>query len=351
MVVHKLKHVKAADGSNVTDSPEELAAWRAMRKTNYPSKNNLQKKMELEEKRRLSGALPDPPKVSMLEKLLRRTHGMERGKGKGKGKKGKFKGKGKDFKGKDGKGDGKSKGKKGKAKGKGKGKRVGWNLSEESTEEKVHPTQSLCLPSVLANCVSLESPFGMCHIQGHSQGHESRTWKLGVCRYFERGFCYHGDACQYEHIGSPPQVQASDIATTAWWVLPSTLANRAGRPGEGPAGGVFAPLRARQVRATRVEPYRAPEERERRDGLLRRLLQPDVERYYSAILQCVRYIVATDFLQLERPHVPLPSASIQIASTSVAREGEDLQDEHAEPAELDDSDIAKLGTLLDRDQT
>ena len=26
-------------------------------------------------------------------------------------------------------------------------------------------------------------------------------------------------------------------------------------------------------------------------------------RYYSAILQCVRYIVSTDFLRLERPHV------------------------------------------------
>ena len=43
------------------------------------------------------------------------------------------------------------------------------------------------------------------------------------------------------------------------------------------------------------------EPRERRDGLLRRLLQPDVERYYSAILQCVRYIVSTDFLRSERP--------------------------------------------------
>lgn len=29
-------------------------------------------------------------------------------------------------------------------------------------------------------------------------------------------------------------------------------------------------------------------------------------RYYSAILQCVRYIVSTDFLRLERPHVERP---------------------------------------------
>ncbi|CAK9045831.1 Streptococcal surface protein A (Adhesin SspS) [Durusdinium trenchii] len=170
MAVHRLKHVKAADGSSVTDSPEELAAWKAMRKANFPSKGNLQRKAEMEEKRRLSGALPDPPKVSMLEKLLRRTHGVERsGKGfgyKGCGKKGKFKGK-----------------------------------------------------------------------------------------------------------------------------------------GEGPAGGVFGSLRSRQLRPTRVEPYVVRDPRERRDGLLRRLLQPDVERYYSAILQCVRYIVSTDFLRLERPHI------------------------------------------------
>ena len=29
-------------------------------------------------------------------------------------------------------------------------------------------------------------------------------------------------------------------------------------------------------------------------------------RYYSAILQCVRYIVSTDFLRLERPHAERP---------------------------------------------
>ena len=47
--------------------------------------------------------------------------------------------------------------------------------------------------------------------------------------------------------------------------------------------------------------FKARDLRERRDGLLRRLLQADVERYYSAILQCVRYIVKTDFLRSERP--------------------------------------------------
>ncbi|CAE7512783.1 Nufip1 [Symbiodinium natans] len=344
MMVHKLKHVKAADGSNVTDSPEELTAWREMRKANFPSRGNLQKKMELEEKRRLSGALPDPPKLSMLEKLLRRTHGMhgmEKGKGKGKGKKGKFKGKGKEYKGKEFKGDGKSKGKKGKGKAKGKGKRMTWSMSmsEEPVEEKVHPTQFLCLPSVVANCVPLESPFGSSHCQGRSQAYESRNGKLGICRYFERGFCYHGAACLYEHIGGPPQVQASDIATTAWWVLPSTLANRAGRPGEGPAGGVFGPLRARQVRATHVEPYRAPDDRERRDGLLRRLLQPDVDRYYSAILQCVRYIVATDFLQLERPKLPSNVPSLPIQQASVTSETIKVPEASADlGAEMDDSE-------------
>ncbi|CAE7270551.1 Nufip1 [Symbiodinium sp. CCMP2456] len=355
MAVHKLKHVKAADGSSVTDSPEELTAWRAMRKANFPSKGNLQRKIELEEKRRLSGALADPPKVSMLEKLLRSQHGMEKGKGKGKGKKGKFKSKGKD--GKDGrgkdyssygytynfKGDGKSKGKKGKSKGKekGKGKRMPWSMGmNEELEDNAHPTHSLPLPSVVANCVPLESSFGNSSGQARYQAFDSGRGKLGVCRFFERGFCYHGAACQYEHIGSPPQAQASDITPTAWWVLPSTLANRAGRPGEGPAGGVFGPLRTRQVRATHVEPYRAPEARERRDGLLRRLLQPDVERYYSAILQCVRYIVATDFLQLERPHAPsVPfredtTPEIPTACADLGRE------------ELDDSEISKLGAFL-----
>ena len=48
--------------------------------------------------------------------------------------------------------------------------------------------------------------------------------------------------------------------------------------GEGPSGGVFGSLRSRAIRATRVEPYMVMEQRERRDGLLRRLLQPDMER-------------------------------------------------------------------------
>ncbi|CAK9022178.1 unnamed protein product [Durusdinium trenchii] len=306
MAVHRLKHVKAADGSSVTDSPEELAAWKAMRKANFPSKGNLQRKAEMEEKRRLSGALPDPPKVSMLEKLLRRTHGVERsGKGfgyKGCGKKGKFKGKGKEWKGKDGKGkewkgkDGKGKGKFSGKKGKGKNR---WTLDHDGDQERHHnhPTYAVPLPSVVANCVPLEAPFG---IQHHVNVAPTQQFKWGLCRFFERGFCFHGENCQYEHSGASAQ---QVISSTAWWALPSSLANRAGRPGEGPAGGVFGSLRSRQLRPTRVEPYVVRDPRERRDGLLRRLLQPDVERYYSAILQCVRYIVSTDFLRLERPHI------------------------------------------------
>eukprot|EP00438_Fugacium_kawagutii_P014364 Skav221704 [mRNA] locus=scaffold542:6352:7305:- [translate_table: standard] len=237
MAVHKLKHVKAADGKIVTDSPEELAAWRSMRKTNFPSKGNLKRKAEMEEKRRQSGALPDPPKVSMLEKLLRRTHGVERGKGygyKGFGKKGKFKGKGKDGKGKDGKGkdwkgkDGKGKGKSGK-KGKGKSK---WTMDRDGEPPRRydHATYSVPLPSVVANSVPLEAPFG--NVANSPQVIAPSLLKRGPCRFFERGFCYHGENCQYEHVGSTgANAQLPVINSTAWWALPSSLANRAGRPG------------------------------------------------------------------------------------------------------------------------
>ncbi|CAE8632656.1 unnamed protein product, partial [Polarella glacialis] len=162
------------------------------------------------------------------------------------------------------------------------------------------------------------------------------------------------------------------IGSTAWWVLPSTLANRAGRPGEGPAGGVFGPVSrggglGGRIRATHVQPYLQPERRERRDGLLRRLLRPDVDQYYSAILQCVRYIVATDFLQRERPIVdvaneeayadtgpPMPAPALP--STGLEAQGsqalglleEDLRlgdagtEEDSWKKDLDDADIAEL---------
>ena len=46
MAVHRLKHVQAADGRSVTDSPEELEAWKQMRKANFPSKGNMQRKAD-----------------------------------------------------------------------------------------------------------------------------------------------------------------------------------------------------------------------------------------------------------------------------------------------------------------
>lgn len=355
MAVHKLKHVKAADGSSVTDSPEELAAWRSMRKANFPSKGNLKRKAELEEKRRQSGALPDPPKVSMLEKLLRRTHQVERGKGfggfggfgyKGFGKKGKFKGKGKDGKGKEGKGkdwkgkDGKGKGKTSGKKGKGKSK---WSVERDGEPERRldHATYSVPLPSVVANCVPLEAPFGGAPT---SQVIPPSLPKWGPCRFFDRGFCFHGENCQYEHVGAGAMTQKV-INSTAWWALPSSLANRAGRPGEGPAGGVFTSLRSRPLVATRVEPYVGAEQRERRDGLLRRLLQPDVERYYSAILQCVRYIVSTDFLRLERPHVERPmEPSVSQRDIQAELDAELLKED------LDDVDMSALHAALNQSE-
>ena len=220
--------------------PEELAAWRSMRKANFPSKGNLKRKAELEEKRRQSGALPDPPKVSMLEKLLRRTHQVERGKGfggfgyKGFGKKGKFKGKGKDGKGKEGKGkdwkgkDGKGQGKTSGKKGKGKSK---WSVERDGEPERRldHATYSVPLPSVVANCVPLEAPFGGAPT---SQVIPPSLPKWGPCRFFDRGFCFHGENCQYEHVGAGAMTQKV-INATAWWALPSSLANRAGRPGGG----------------------------------------------------------------------------------------------------------------------
>lgn len=316
LAVHKFKHVKAADGSSVVDSPEEQRAWIAARRGNFPCPATLKRKREAEERRRQSGALEETTQVSILEKLLRQTHGLNGYRGKGKGKK-----KGKD-KGMDkGKGKGKDKGKgKGKLKGNKKGKGKGWQGEYHGAgydrgagyddaltmgSECSHVSATLPLPSTLANCVPLEAPFGA-----------SRHWPLparvtrGPCAYFQRGFCYHGARCQFDHtlpeqgsetVGLSAEAAAATVASQ-WWVLPSTLANRACGAGEGPAGGrgnmtwLYKPRK----QAPRAPEYEPPEERPRRDGLLRRLLQPEVDRYYSAILQCVRYVVATDFFRLEK---------------------------------------------------
>merc|ERR1712196_622468 len=100
-----------------------------------------------------------------------------------------------------------------------------------------------------------------------------------------------GANCQYEHTREGQTgvlaIEDSRPVAATWWALPSTLANRACGLGEGPAAYHGVP----RARAPRYEPPELPEERPRRDGLLRRLLQADVDRYYSAILQCVRYIV------------------------------------------------------------
>jgi len=329
LAAHGLKHVKAADGKSVVESPEELKAWRNARKRNFPCPATEQRKIDEYEKRRLSGALDDAqPEMSMLEKLLRRSNDISGRKGFGKGKKGKF---GKDDgKGKYGKGKGKDKGKKGKGKdkgkskgkGKGKGKKSwGWNGSEWNGDESQdmlaiadivhkHPTADLPLPSVLANCVPLEAPFGAAPLQQQPQPQVQGVDSRRFCKYFSQGFCFHGARCRYQHEGqSQPGALAIEDARAApsgdpkWWLLPSTLANRACGYGEGPAAyhGV-----ARKPRGPRYEAEEPPEDRPRREGLLRRLMNSDVDRYYSAILQSVRYIVGTEFFKLEK--VPLPPA-------------------------------------------
>jgi hypothetical protein len=172
LVAHRLKHNKTGDGQSVVDSPEEIKAWIAGRRANFPSKDNIEKKAQLEEKRLTRGALvEDPkPKMGMIEKLLRKQSSVDSGgfgKSWGKGKKGK--GKSKD-KGK-GQDKGKDKGKKGK-KGKGKGKGKGgywqpttfdgdlWVGSLEGAPAPDHALVSVPMPSMLANCAPLEAPFG-----------------------------------------------------------------------------------------------------------------------------------------------------------------------------------------------
>jgi len=396
MAVHRLKHTKAADGSSVVDSPEELKAWIAARRASFPSKGNTEKKRETDVRRQQLGALEDDkPRPSMLEKLIRRTHLMEssagskgsnwgwdsKGYGKGKGKWGKGKDKGKFDKGK-------GKGKKGKGKGKGKGKSKDWYSWDwhggggdwdappagadrwaQPLEHVLAPTQvSVPLASMVANCVPLEAPFGADFLPAPVVQRFSR----GICRYFENGFCYHGDRCQYEHVGqaSAPGASAAsssmqglaaagatqrrlaladspeaaaEAAAATWWALPSTLANRA-CPGEGPPARP-RPLLGRE-RPTFVRPSSFLCSRMRRDGLLRRLLKPEVDGYYSTILQCVRYIVDTDFLRMERAlrHVPgaaaasaPPAAAAPAPGASPAPAAEDL--DHADAEQLEAMDI------------
>jgi hypothetical protein len=318
MAAHRLKHVKAADGSSVVESPEELRLWVASRKRNFPCPANEKRKAEEDDRRRRSGALEESKsQPSMLEKLLRSSHGLKGNKGKGKFGKGKDKGKGKFGKGKDKNGKGKGKGK-GKAKGKSWGKsnyddwqHVGSNDAVAGAVAIEHVTKELPLPSMVANCVALEAPFGSAPLQQHQQIPQRRR----ICKYFQQGHCFHGANCQYDHTldGKSEHAALEDIRT-AWWVLPSTLANRVCGLGEGPAAyhGV-----ERQPRAPRYEAPERPEDRPRRDGLLRRLLQADVDRYYSTILQCVRYIVATDFFRLEK--VPLPPNTDGAAVESAAQ--------------------------------
>jgi len=99
------------------------------------------------------------------------------------------------------------------------------------------------------------------------------------------------------------QSLGGDLAkTTPWWGLPSTLANRVCRLGE----RLFAAsVRPQTVHETNVPPMYGMRGGEGCDGLTQQLLQPEVNRCRSSILQCVRYIVATDFFRLEK----LPSAS------------------------------------------
>lgn len=315
---HRLKHVKAADGKSVTDSPAELRAWQAARKRNFPCEATEKRKAEEQQRRQQSGALEESrPEVSMLEKLLRSAHGLK-GKGKGKFGKGKDKGKSKFGKGKDkGKGKGKNKGK-GKAKGKQLWSWGPWNgddwedsgLHVVGTESQEHATKSLPLPSVVANCVPFEAPFCAATLEQQQPARKRR-----LCKYFTQGFCFHGENCQYEHEGQPGLLAIGDSQAppnpARWWTMPSTLANRVCALGEGPAAyhGV-----ERHTRAPRYEAPAPPEDRPRREGLFRRLLQADVDRYYSSILQCVRYIVATDFFRLEK--VPLPPTAQSSSSVT-----------------------------------
>jgi len=399
---HRLKHLAGADGKSIVESPEEIKAWRAARQRGFPSKENMDRKEVLQEKRRRLGALPEDEenRPSALEKLLRETHGLKGGrkggkgndgswhsfggKDKGKGKsKGKGKNKGEKGKGKSDKGKGKfdkGKGKLDKGKGKfekGKGKSVKghhswgtgdyvrnsdgveeWEVDDDkdATESRAH--RLAALPSMLANHVPLEAPFGL----RKRAPREPRGPRL--CQYFQNGFCMHGEQCRFSHgeVGSSEIIDVSPAGSASWWAMPSTLANRASRPGEVPAtpGGTGHGGSGRMRPARLSMPF-PPEERVRRDGLFRRMLGREVDVYYSAALQAVRYVVATDFLRLDRvPHAgdprgkcedqdkQLPQLAICSIESSHGDVGKktDLGEMAANEEELDDTDVAELAAVL-----
>lgn len=354
LAAHRLKHMRTADGQSVVDSPEEIEAWRVLRRANWPSKANLDKKFDLEGRRQQRGALSNepPPKPGMLEQLLRSAHGLDRSGGYGWYGGGKCKGKDKS-KGKcKGKGKTKGKGKDGKSKGKGKSK-GGWNWQPWNEQadgvdnadigdnvDRTHALVAVALPSMLANCVPLEAPYG------GRRAPPPRKWTAGVCKYFEQGFCYHGDNCRYEHVGGSTTgrpaasgVGAQKLDLEQYRLLPSTLANRVCLIGEGPAADGRCVIGSSDMDVSttvmhRIEPCHPPQHRYRRSGLLRRLLQREVTSYHSAILQCVRYVVATDFFRLERAPVP----------DRAPRAGP--QEEPIEDVDFDDADMMELADAL-----
>lgn len=154
----------------------------------------------------------------------------------------------------------------------------------------------------------------------------------------------------------PWKMRVHRPATRAGGFCP-LLANRACGVGEGPAAYHHVP----RSRAPRYEAPEPPEDRPRRDALLRRLLLADVDRYYSTILQCVRYIVATDFFRLEK--VPPPpsaqlgpssSTSAQVVGSSSSAPDKDLKGaSQAGPVagiprvELEDEELLELAKVLD----
>jgi len=376
MGYHRLKHTKAADGTSIVDSPEEQLKWLAARRACFPSAGNLKRKADGNARRYQLGALPedDRPKPGLFEKMIRQTAfvdagGKGCGKGKGKGKFDKGKGKGKD-KGKGKFDKGKSKGKeKGKGKGKGWGSggdwQGGWHQQDDchaaESSRPEHVLVSTPLASMVANCVPLEAPFGNSSSSTFGMP-QDRKWTRGMCRFFERGFCYHGDRCQYEHAGNPGQLALTDASSlgagpgaggsavgdasslggseATWWALPSTLANRA-CPGPQPPPDARRSS-APRLRPTFVRPARELQERMRRDGLLRRMLRPEVDGFYSTILQCVRYVVDTDFLRQERALRSVPAA---IAGSGGLAPSEAPPGAAADTEDLDTADAATLAAM------
>jgi len=304
---------------------------------------------------------PAASKGSRKGAVVSKGASSSKGNSKGKGK-GKDKGKGKFDKGKS----------KGKDKGKGKGKgwgsggdwQGGWHQQDGQAAESSRPEHVLVstpLASMVANCVPLEAPFGNSSSSTFGMP-QDRKWTRGMCRFFERGFCYHGDRCQYEHAGNPGQLALTDASSlgtgpgaggaavgdasslggseATWWALPSTLANRA-CPGPRPLPDARR-SNAPRLRPTFVRPARELQERMRRDGLLRRMLRPEVDGFYSTILQCVRYVVDTDFLRQERALRSVPAA---IAGSGGLAPSEAPPGAVADTEDLDTADAATLAAM------